>query len=83
MNKAKNPRIFIRVSEFAVMCDIGRTHAYRMVQTGEIKSVRISGALRIPVEALQAYLGSLGVGGMAALNGEQEQPDSALAHLSA
>jgi excisionase family DNA binding protein len=64
-------RVCIRVSEFAQMFDIGRTKAYAMVRAGEIPSVRIGTALRIPVEGLQAYIGSLAAESKQGLNGEQ------------
>jgi excisionase family DNA binding protein len=55
----KNPRILVRVAEAAEMLSLGRSKTYAMVQAGEIPSVRIGGSVRIPVDALNDWLGGL------------------------
>ena len=52
----KNQRILVRVVEAAEMLSLGRSKTYALVQSGEIPSVRIGGAVRIPVDALHAWL---------------------------
>lgn len=53
---AKNQRILLRVVEAAEMLSLGRSKTYALVQAGEIPSVKIGGAVRIPVDALNDWL---------------------------
>ena len=45
-----------RVPEVADRLEIGRSTAYELVACGEIPSVRIRGSIRVPVDALRAWL---------------------------
>jgi excisionase family DNA binding protein len=57
----KNPKILVKVAEAAEMLSLGRSKCYAMVQAGLIPSVRIGGAVRVPVHALNAWLEGLAV----------------------
>ncbi|RYG19747.1 DNA-binding protein [bacterium] len=49
---------FYRVSEVATILAVGRSHAYSLVATGRIPSVRIGGSrvLRVPAVALRKWI---------------------------
>jgi excisionase family DNA binding protein len=53
-------RKLLRPREVAFLLGLGRTKVYELMDTGELPSVRIGTARRIPVHAVEAYLGSLG-----------------------
>ena len=46
----------IRVNEVARMLGVSRTQAYRLVQEGLFKSVRIGNAIRIPKRSFDKWL---------------------------
>ncbi|MGH9069654.1 MAG: helix-turn-helix domain-containing protein [Acidimicrobiales bacterium] len=48
----------IRVEEAARRLGIGRTTAWSLVRAGELPSVRLRGAVRVPVGALESWLSS-------------------------
>ena len=59
MDKVENQRVLIRVSEAAQMLSLGQTKAYELVRSGELPSVRIGTAIRIPVDRLNEFLSTL------------------------
>ena len=46
------------LDEFIRATRLGRTTAYRLVKRGEIPSLRVGRALRIPTAALESWIGS-------------------------
>jgi excisionase family DNA binding protein len=52
-------RALLTVPEAAHRLSLGRATAYRLVQQGELPSVRIGRALRVPTEALNAWVRAL------------------------
>ena len=46
----------LRVEDLMPILDIGRNTAYELVRCGTIRSIRIGKQLRIPKDALVAYL---------------------------
>jgi excisionase family DNA binding protein len=61
------PAILLTVEEAAQRLRIGRTKMYSLLSSGEVKSVTIGAARRVPAEALMDYVSAL----MA--NGQTEQ----------
>lgn len=53
---AARPR-FLTVAEVADEMRVSRMTVYRLVHSGEIPAVRVGKSFRVPVEALQHYLG--------------------------
>lgn len=51
--------ILLRVEEVARRLQIGRTKAYELIDTRELRSVRIGRAVRVPVAELHAYVSRL------------------------
>jgi len=51
------------VSEAARRLSLGRATAYRLVQTGELPSVRIGRAVRVPAQALDTWVATRTSGG--------------------
>jgi excisionase family DNA binding protein len=49
-------RLLLTVPEAAVALGIGRTLAYELVLRGELPSVKLGRARRIPVAALEAFV---------------------------
>lgn len=52
-------KILLTVPEAAVALAISRSKLYELLAAGSIRSVRIDGSRRIPVEALEAYVAGL------------------------
>jgi len=50
------PRRTMRVSEAQRSLGLGKTTIHKLLKTGQLKSVKIGGARRIPVEAIEALL---------------------------
>ncbi len=46
----------LRVEELMPVLGIGRNTAYELVRSGKIRSIRIGRQLRIPKDAVQAFL---------------------------
>jgi excisionase family DNA binding protein len=49
----------LRVGEAAVLARVSRRHVYRLIESGQIRAVRVAdehGPLRIPAEAFRAWL---------------------------
>jgi excisionase family DNA binding protein len=49
-------RLAVRVSEAARMLDIGRSKAYELIRTGDLPSIRVGKTVRVPVDALEAWV---------------------------
>jgi excisionase family DNA binding protein len=55
-NEHKTQNKLLRATEVAEILDISRSMAYRLIQTGEIRSVHIGMARRVRLEDLQGYI---------------------------
>jgi excisionase family DNA binding protein len=49
-------RIALRPAEVGETLGIGRSKVYELIQRRELPSVRIGGSIRVPLEALQAWI---------------------------
>lgn len=56
-------KALLTVPEAARRLSLGRATAYRMVQMGELPSVRIGRAVRVPAQALAAWIAAHTRGG--------------------
>jgi excisionase family DNA binding protein len=52
-------KVLLTVPEAAAALAISRSKLYELLAAGSIRSVRIDGSRRIPVEALEAYVAGL------------------------
>lgn len=52
-------RLLLTVEEAGKTLRAGRSTMYRLLESGQIESVKIGRIRRIPVDALQAYVGTL------------------------
>jgi excisionase family DNA binding protein len=50
------PAALLTIGELAMLLGIGRTTAYRLVNSGAIRSVRVGERLRFRPEDIEAYL---------------------------
>ena len=48
--------IFLRVEETARVLALGRSKVYELMLSGELRSLKVGRARRIPVEALNEYV---------------------------
>ena len=46
----------LRVEDLMPILNIGRNTAYELVRSGQIRSIRVGRQLRVPKDALQAFL---------------------------
>jgi excisionase family DNA binding protein len=53
-------RLLLRPSEVAEMLGLGRSKTYDLIARGVIPSVKIDGAIRVPVDRLREFVGQLG-----------------------
>ena len=49
-------RLLLRPTEVAATLGIGRSKAYELIAAGAIPSMRIGGSVRVPSEALRAWI---------------------------
>jgi excisionase family DNA binding protein len=49
-------KLLLKITEAAEMAGIGRSLAYQFVHTGQWPSVKIRGALRIPLRGLEQWI---------------------------
>jgi excisionase family DNA binding protein len=63
---AQEGSALLRVEVAARTLQIGRSKAYQLIATGELPSVRIGAAVRVPREALDAWIAARTRGGQAA-----------------
>lgn len=54
---AQDSRMLLTVPEAAIRLGIGRSFLYDLVMRGEIQSVKLGRARRIPVDALERFIG--------------------------
>jgi excisionase family DNA binding protein len=52
-------QLLLRVEQAAKRLNIGRSLAYRLIQSGRLPSVRVSGARRVLVSDLEQFAASL------------------------
>ena len=50
--------LVLRVEDLMPILDIGRNTAYELVRSGKIRSSKVNRQIRIPREALLAFLGA-------------------------
>jgi excisionase family DNA binding protein len=53
------PQLLLTVPEAAKALAISRSKLYELLAAGLVRSVRIDGSRRVPVEALETYVASL------------------------
>jgi excisionase family DNA binding protein len=53
-------RMLLTPEQAAKALGIGRTKLYQVLRSGHLQSVRIGGSRRISIQALEAYVSSLG-----------------------
>ena len=53
------PRLLLTVPEAAEALAISRSKLYELLAAGPVRSVRIDGSRRVPVEALETYVARL------------------------
>jgi excisionase family DNA binding protein len=51
----KSGLLFLRIPEVAERLALGRSTVYKLIQSGEIPTVRIGGAVRVPVDGLEDW----------------------------
>lgn len=56
---SNNLPVVLSVQQLAEVLQIGRNAAYQLVNTGQIRSIRIGRTIRIPQAALLEYLNQL------------------------
>ncbi|QGK68471.1 helix-turn-helix domain-containing protein [Allosaccharopolyspora coralli] len=49
-------KLMYRVEEVAKLLDVGRTAVFDLIRNGELASVKIGGARRIPRQAVDNYI---------------------------
>ncbi len=49
-------KLLYRPSEVGDAIGVGRSKAYELIASGEIPSIRIGGCVRVPVDALRAWI---------------------------
>lgn len=52
----RNERLMLRPGEVAEALGIGRSKAYELIAAGEIPSIRLGGSVRVPLDALRAWI---------------------------
>ena len=55
-NRHMTDRLMLRVVEAAEALGVSRAKAYELIAAGEIPSVRIGGCVRVPLDALRAWI---------------------------
>ena len=53
---SKNLPMTLRVEDLMPILGIGRNTAYRLVRSGEIRSIKVGRQIRIPMQVLLDYL---------------------------
>jgi excisionase family DNA binding protein len=49
-------RLLLRPVEAAEMIGVGRSKVYELLASGHLPSIRIGGSVRVPVDALRAWI---------------------------
>jgi excisionase family DNA binding protein len=58
-NHLMSEKVLLRVDEAAAALGVGRSFLYGLVQRGEIASIKLGRARRIPVSALEEFIWKL------------------------
>jgi excisionase family DNA binding protein len=53
---AMDDRLALRPSRVAEVLEISRSKTYELIAAGEIPSIRLGASIRVPVDALRAWL---------------------------
>ena len=53
------PRLLLTVPEAAEALAISRSKLYELIAAGLVRSVRIDGSRRVPIEAVESYVAGL------------------------
>ena len=53
-------RLLLRPVEVSELLGIGRSRAYELIASGILPSIRIGSSVRVPVEALRAWIDAQG-----------------------
>ncbi len=56
MSENRVDRLLLRPTEAAEAIGIGRSKVYELLASGELPSIRIGGSVRVPVDALRAWI---------------------------
>lgn len=56
MSTQQTMRLAYRPAEAAESIGISRSKAYELIASGELPAIRIGGVLRVPVDALSAWI---------------------------
>ena len=56
MGESDDLRLLLTVREAAVVLAIGRTTLYQLIADGQVRTVRIGRAVRIPVAELESFV---------------------------
>jgi excisionase family DNA binding protein len=51
-----NDRLLLRPSEAGEAIGVSRSKAYELIAAGKIPSVKVGGCVRVPVDALRAWI---------------------------
>jgi|SoiMetStandDraft_2_1073263.scaffolds.fasta_scaffold108331_2 excisionase family DNA binding protein len=49
-------RLLLKPAEFAEAIGVSRSRGYELIQRGEVPSIRIGASVRVPVDALKAWI---------------------------
>jgi excisionase family DNA binding protein len=50
-------RLMLRPGEFGEAIGVSRSKAYELIASGAVPSVKVGGCVRVPVDALRAWIG--------------------------
>lgn len=53
------PPLLLKVEEAARLLNIGRTRVFDLLRSGQLKSVKIFGARRVPLTSIHSYIETL------------------------
>lgn len=56
---ARNSRLLLTVPEAATALGLSRSKVYELITRRAVRSIRIDGSRRVPIEALEAYITEL------------------------
>ncbi len=56
MGESNDRRLLLTVREAAVVLAIGRTTLYQLIADGQVRTVHIGRAVRVPVAELEAFV---------------------------
>jgi excisionase family DNA binding protein len=54
----KTERLLLRPGEVADSIGVSRSKAYELISRGEIPSIKLGNSVRVPVDALKAWIGN-------------------------